>query len=165
MEQEKSERQKEIESWEALLDQNNEVTMYIKPLRTKHESGWKNFEVGYCKVDSKTHKVSEKLVLSTYSDHIYTDYMGMIYPQRAVVSVNMDCTLDGYIRIWKHEAGIKWDTSFGGWLVSSAQIENVGAKSISELDLLKNMVKLGNERKATPKGKAKKGKKKNSDPA
>lgn len=77
------------------------ATCYIKPTRHKHESGFRTFEVGYC-ILGDNNKVKEKIVLQDGSDHIHTDFMGLICPLRAV-PLNMDLTLDGYIRIWGNE--------------------------------------------------------------
>ena len=68
---------------------------YIKPTRRKHDSGFRIFEVGYCKLDGKN-RVSEKMVMGECSDSIWFRDL----PTNKLFSLNIDLTYDGYIRIW-----------------------------------------------------------------
>lgn len=93
-------KERKIQEWLELVA-TRKASCYIKPTRFKHESGFRTFEVGYCILDGKN-KVAEKIVLRNGSDHIHTDFMGLVYPDRAM-PINMDLTNDGYIRIWGSE--------------------------------------------------------------
>lgn len=83
---------------------------YIKPTRHVHDSGWRTFEVGYI-LEMKDNKVSKKEVLGEYSDHIFQDYM-MLVGETKPFCLNMDLTLDGYIRFFIHENNkiLCWDS-------------------------------------------------------
>lgn len=105
--------------WLKLL-KDKKASLYIKPTRMVHDSGFRVFEVGYM-VLGKDLKVEDKLILGQCSDHIYTDYMVMIGEVKPF-SINMDLTRDGYIRIWSHGVILTWNNSFD-WVVSSAEIE------------------------------------------
>lgn len=89
-----------IQDWLELVA-TRKASCYIKPTRFKHESGFRTFEVGYCILNGKN-SVEKKLVLRNGSDHIHTDFMGLVTPAR-MVPINMDLTNDGYIRIWGSE--------------------------------------------------------------
>lgn len=82
---------------EKLLE--NGAQLYMKPTRRKHDSGFRVFEVGYCTI-GKGNKVVDKIVLAQYSDHVNTDYMSLIPGELPPICINMDLTVDGYIRIW-----------------------------------------------------------------
>ncbi len=84
---------------------------YIKPLRTIHSSGYRIFEIGYCKIDGKN-RVSEKIVLGECSDHIW-----LCESDIGHISLSMDCTKDGYIRLFSN---IVWEHA-----LSSAQFHQV----------------------------------------
>jgi hypothetical protein len=73
---------------------------YIKPTRNVHDSGFRTFEVGYCTL-GKDSRTKERLVLGEYSDHIwfYPRLMGENV-EIEFVSLSMDLTKDGYIRLW-----------------------------------------------------------------
>ncbi len=86
-------------------------TPYIKPTRRVHESGFRCFEVGYILKMSKDNKVAKKQVLGEYSDHIFQDYM-MLTGETKPFCLNMDLTMDGYIRLFTHDKGDRvlcWD--------------------------------------------------------
>lgn len=83
-------------------------TVYIKPTRFVHDSGYRMFEVGYILEMGDDKKVKRKEVLGNCSDHIFQDYMhgehgGKYY------SLNFDLTKDGYIRIWSHAGQLVWE--------------------------------------------------------
>lgn len=83
-------------------------TPYIKPTRHVHDSGYRTFEVGYIlEMDNKC-KVKRKQVLGEYSDHIYQDYM-MVIDGKQPFCLNMDLTMDGYIRFFCHGKQLKWE--------------------------------------------------------
>lgn len=112
-----------------LLKQNL-IHMYIKPTKVVHDSGFGCFEVGYCKL-GKEARVSEKMVLSKCSDHIWFrncfDSSPQISWRKPIgeFDFNMDLTLDGYIRIFEHNNGknnvLQWEND--DWLPSTAEIE------------------------------------------
>lgn len=86
--------------------------LYIKPLRRKHESGFRIMEVGYIGFDS-----TKREVLGECSDNIHTDFKQLYSDLK--IPINMDCTMDGYIRMWgseKHELYWKYP------IMSSAEI-------------------------------------------
>lgn len=79
---------------------------YVKPTRYVHDSGFRTFEVGYCKI-GKDNRVESKKVLGKYTDHILTEFLtlgGQIKP----FSVNMDLTKDGYIRFFSRFGRLGW---------------------------------------------------------
>lgn len=90
----------EQKRWETLVEARKAMC-YIKPTRYIHDSGFRTFEVGYC-TPGKKNNIDKKLVLRVGSDHIHTDYMALIDGKRGF-GINMDLTLDGYIRIWGSE--------------------------------------------------------------
>lgn len=102
-------------------------TCYIKPTRYRHDSGYRTFEVGYV-LEMKDRKVEKKKVLGQYSDHIYTDFFaGIQNGGKQPFGINMDLTLDGYIRIWSHAGDLEWENGFDN-IFSSAQL-NLKEKS------------------------------------
>ena len=97
----------------------NKIFPYMKPLRTLHESGFRQIEIGYCREEKKH-------VLASHSDHIYWDeplvskipgYPGSSGPVAA--SLNMDLDLWGRFRIFR---GFVWRTP----VCSSAILMYVG---------------------------------------
>ena len=97
---------------------SGEFYPYIKPTRRKHDSEFRIFEVGYCKLDQNSIRIIEKMVMGQCSDHIWF----MDLPKD--VDLNMDLTLDGYIRIWSHRTML-WGR-FGDMVVSSADVRFEG---------------------------------------
>lgn len=81
---------------------------YFKYTRRKHESGYAMMEVGYCLEEEG--RVSEKAIVGNYQDHLWFNESNAGY-----VSLNIDCTLDGYFRMFR---GFKW-----GYPTSSVSIE------------------------------------------
>lgn len=111
----------EITEWEKLVGDRKAVC-YIKPTRLKHESGYRLFEVGYCEYGTGE-RIGKKKVLS-HSDHIHTDFMGLLSFDRTV-NINMDLTVDGYIRIWGSENKVVvWDR----YPMSSAELKTIERK-------------------------------------
>ena len=92
---------------------------YIKPTRNKHDSGFRCFEVGYILKMSKDNKVLKKQVLGRYSDHIHQDYM-MLLGEVKPFCLNMDLTMDGYIRFFVYDRGLVWAHEMG---LSSMELE------------------------------------------
>jgi len=91
---------------------------YIKPLTTKHESGYKNFEVGYCTRDAEHHAV-----ISRQSDHIcWMQYLieTCSGPVKKVPSLNMDCDDYGRIRFYR---GFMWDSDMS---LSTMMLKYIG---------------------------------------
>lgn len=81
---------------------------YIKPTRFKHESGWRIFEIGYMIGGNKAEKV---VPIARRSDHIILSPLfrldGGDYHEQ--LALNIDLTLDGYIRIFSHlPKGVRW---------------------------------------------------------
>lgn len=99
---------------------NSKGTPYIKPTRYKHDSGYRTFEVGYILEMNPNNTVKEKRVLGQHSDHIYTDY-AQLYNGERPWSINMDLTMDGYIRFFSHQGKLKWDMD--DWATSSMGLE------------------------------------------
>lgn len=87
---------------------SNLRTPYIKPTRHVHDSGYRTFEVGYYTIgeDKRAAKIE---VIGEYSDHIFTDYMVLVGKNKPF-SLNMDLTLDGYIRLWSYQGDLVWDS-------------------------------------------------------
>ena len=83
-----------------------EIALYIKPTRYIHDSGFRTFEVGYCKIGGNN-KVVEKMPLGSCSDHIGIDNL---VAQNKDIDINLDLTRDGYIRIFS-EFKILWDNN------------------------------------------------------
>ena len=81
---------------------------YIKLTRFKHESGFRCFEVGYILKMSKDNKVIKKQIIGTCSDHINQDYM-MLINKFKPFCLNLDLTMDGYIRFFSHGLVIGWE--------------------------------------------------------
>ena len=77
--------------------EDNSITTYIKPLRGIHESGFRVFEVGYCSI--KNNRVDKKMIMGSFSDHIWINHLDGVVDY---FNLNMDLTLDGYIRLWGH---------------------------------------------------------------
>jgi len=78
-----------------------EITPYIKPTRYIHDSGFRCFEVGYCKIGSDN-KISEKMALGTITDHIW--FHNLLEGGRrgdGKFSLSIDLTKDGYIRFFR----------------------------------------------------------------
>jgi len=96
---------------------NKEAWAYIRPNRRKHDSGWRCFEVGF--ITLKDNRVDDKLVLSTGSDHLYLSYDQTLI-QKLSIPLNMDLTLDGYIRLWCRQGIIEWESY--QFCVSSAEL-------------------------------------------
>lgn len=92
---------------------------YIKPTRFKHDSGYRCFECGYILEMTDKNTVKRKQVLSTGSDHIYQDYMSLI-ENKPKYCLNMDLTMDGYIRLWSHHGKVVWESD--KYLLSSAEL-------------------------------------------
>lgn len=83
-------------------------TVYIKPTRHVHDSGFRTFEIGYILEMDNKNRVKRKEKLGEYSDHIYQDYMNK-YEGKNIFALNFDLTMDGYIRIWSHEGEVYWE--------------------------------------------------------
>lgn len=81
---------------------------YIKPTRHVHDSGFRTFEVGYILEMDNKNRVSKKKVIGEYSDHIYQDYM-MLIGETKPFCLNIDLTMDGYIRFYSHTGDLYWD--------------------------------------------------------
>ena len=103
------------------LLKERKANCYIKPNRFKHDSGFRCFEVGYLELGDNN-KVADKLVLGMYSDHIHQDYLAGIDLKHEHFKINMDLTLDGYIRIWSHDGIIAWEDGTTSHVVSSAEL-------------------------------------------
>ena len=73
-----------------------EYTPYIKPTRYVHDSGFRCFEVGYCKI-GKDNRVIDKKVIGIGTDHIWIENLTS---SNRNVDVNLDLTRDGYIRFF-----------------------------------------------------------------
>jgi hypothetical protein len=121
----------QIEYWHEKL-KKRKATLYIKPTRHVHESGYRTFEVGYFEI-GKNRKLKNKLVLGEYSDHINLDYLTTLLENKAI-PLNMDLTLDGYIRIWNYdgegnELKWEWDTSFALSTMTITTFKNDATKS------------------------------------
>jgi hypothetical protein len=84
---------------------------YIKPTRYKHDSGFRTFEVGYILKMTDDNKVAEKEVLGSSSDHIYQDY-GMLITNQKSFCINLDLTVDGYIRFFSHNDELEWESPY-----------------------------------------------------
>ena len=97
---------------------------YIKPTRHVHDSGFRTFEVGYILKITSDNKVAKKKVLGERSDHIYQDFMILIKKKRPYC-LNMDLTMDGYIRLFSHEGDLEWDNDMA---MSSAQLNFIPKK-------------------------------------
>ncbi len=89
-------KQEQDDKWIKLL-KTRVAHPYIKPTRYIHDSGFRCFEVGYCTLGEK--RTEDALILGKCSDHIAIP-----------ASVNMDLTLDGYIRLFSFEDVIWWGT-------------------------------------------------------
>lgn len=93
---------------------------YIKPNRYVHDSGFRCFEVGYCITEKA--RVKDKLVLGRGSDHIWLhNYLVKQMGKSEIQDLNMDLTLDGYIRLFSHLDVLWWGSL--DWVVSSAELE------------------------------------------
>jgi hypothetical protein len=86
---------------------------YIKPTRYKHDSGFRCFEVGYILKMSDDNKVIKKKVLGCNSDHIHQDYIQVLIDRNPVYALNMDLTMDGYIRFFSHGHQLEWNFPMG----------------------------------------------------
>lgn len=100
--------------WEKKIEEGD-AQCYIKPTMRTHDSGYRCFEVGYCVV--KNARVVDKLVLGNGSDHIW--YNSLFKTSRQL-DINMDLTLDGYIRIFSHSGTFRWEHDVA---LSSATLE------------------------------------------
>ena len=76
---------------------------YIKPTRRKHDSGFRMFEVGYCTL-GKDNRLEAKRVLGETSDHIWVRSFEVL-GDKPIQSLNIDLTMDGYIRFFCHDEG------------------------------------------------------------
>lgn len=74
------------------------ISVYIKPTDYVHDSGYRCFEVGYCIVEN--YKVIAKYMIGTTSDHIAYNYFNNHELGLFGFDINLDLTLDGYIRIF-----------------------------------------------------------------
>lgn len=98
---------------------------YIKPTTFVHDSKFRIFEVGYCKIDKKNNKIKNKIVLGKCSDHIQISSYSIL-GRLLFDSVNIDLTRDGYIRFFVWDEGrtkgcfLKWDND--DFVVSSARL-------------------------------------------
>lgn len=92
---------------------------YIKPTRRVHDSGYRIFEVGYCKL-GKGNRIESKHIIGECSDHIYTTYDVLIGRSKSF-SINIDLTKDGYIRFFSHQGDLGWDCE--AFPVSSMALE------------------------------------------
>ena len=101
-----------------------EYTPYIKPTRYIHESGFRCFEVGYCRV-GKRNKVVSKKVLGHYTDHIWIENLTT---KNKDVDVSLDLTRDGYIRFFGNKQ-LKWSDDIA---LSSMEIESINEKKCNE---------------------------------
>jgi hypothetical protein len=99
---------------------------YIKPTRHVHDSGFRTFEVGYILEMTSKNTVAKKKVLGEYSDHIFQDYM-MIVDKTPIFCLNMDLTMDGYIRFFAHSGELIWD-SIGDFATSSMGLKFIPKK-------------------------------------
>lgn len=95
--------EKEIET----MVRNQELTPYIKPTTRIHDSGYRCFEVGYCKADER---VNEKMVLGISTDHVW--FNNLFEGTKCLhgrgsgkFCLNIDLTRDGYIRFFRR---FKW---------------------------------------------------------
>lgn len=83
------------------------LTPYIKPTRYKHDSGYRMFECGYVAI-ADGNRPLKKYVIGHGADHVFTDVLALVEKHRGF-GVNMDLTLNGYIRIWSNGyAPIRW---------------------------------------------------------
>lgn len=120
---------KQLNHWHELL-KNHKATLYSKPTRFKHESGFRTFETGYCTIGADN-RIAEKLKLGEYRDHINLDFFTTLVLNRPI-PLNMDLTIDGYIRIWNYDKEgyeLKWEWD-DGWALSSMSITTFKAEII-----------------------------------
>lgn len=96
---------------------NKDETIFIKPNRHVHDSGYRCFTTIIGKFNPKTLKVEESRELGTYSDHIDIDLHGSSFNR-----VNLDMTKDGYIRPFINEKGKRLVWMNEEFSVSSATI-------------------------------------------
>ena len=101
-----------------------EFLPYIKPIRKTHHNGFRLFEIGYCKLD-ETNKVSQKMVLGQQTNHI----LFYDFPCDKSIYLNMDLTVDGYIRIWIAEPHTMFWEKFGNRIFSLADVKSEEVKS------------------------------------
>jgi len=101
---------KEILKWHKLIKEHK-ATCYIKKNRYKHDSGYGCFEIGY--LIEKNEKMKEKIVIGNGTDHIwfYNSLSNNFDPSE----INIDVTLDGYIRFWVHKKFLIWDDEEFGY--------------------------------------------------
>ena len=103
----KKENQIKITKWtNNEILRTREIALYIKPTRYIHDSGFRTFEVGYCKIGGNN-KVVEKMPLGSCSDHIWCENLTSA---KGEVEINLDLTRDGYIRIFS-EFKILWENN------------------------------------------------------
>lgn len=94
-----------------------DYTPYIKPTRRVHDSGFRIFEVGYCKIEDV--RVVDKKVIGECSDHIRSS-PDFLIGKGQPISINMDLTRDGYIRFWSNQGELVW--SFEDMALSSMEL-------------------------------------------
>lgn len=111
------------------MEKNKFGTPYIKPTRFKHDSGFRCFEVGYIDEMSDDNRVIKKRVLGTGSDHIFQDYMMMVGEAKPFC-LNIDLTMDGYIRFFIHDDKkiLLWDCDGYGHAFSSVGLTVIDKK-------------------------------------
>ena len=83
-----------------------EYTPYIKPTRYIHDSGFRRFEVGYCKI-GEDNKVVDKKVIGTATDHIWIENLMSTDKN---VNISLDLTRDGYIRFYGDKQ-LRWENN------------------------------------------------------
>ena len=95
-----------------------EAGCYFKPTKGVHDSGYGCFEIGYCTIGDDL-KVKDKFVLGKCSDHIWN--WGMTVDGNIKhTPINMDLTLDGYIRVFDQTQTLWWEGF--DFVVSTASI-------------------------------------------
>lgn len=77
-------------------------TPYFKVTRRHHDSGFRCFEVGYCKVPYGQ-RATHKVVVGYVVDHIATAYYGLTPFQ-----VDIDATTNGYCRVFRADRDLFW---------------------------------------------------------
>lgn len=75
-------------------------SLYFKPLKTMHDSGFRNIEYGYCNIDNKNNAINIEIV----GEH------DVFFWEK--VDIHIDLTKNGYFRILSTE--YKWDTFYSG---------------------------------------------------
>lgn len=106
MQEEQNKREQELKKWIELL-RKNEAHCYFKKNKRKHDSGYGCFEVGY--MTERGCKMKEKLIIRNGTDHIWINDLSKKINN---FDLNLDVTLDGYVRIFSHTKKIKWEDGF-----------------------------------------------------